>query len=149
MTDPTKSIWILGLDPGMTTGWALAGLVKEKYEWKKTGEVKFNGFDDFLKKAIPKVDVVCCEDFVIRTNVRRWDATRLTSNNLVTAKLVGRVEFACSYFEKPLFKYEPNTKRMGYTMNSLVYKPGSTDRMRHQFDAMSVVRVHLRKVYDI
>lgn len=143
---------ILGLDPGMTTGWAVAEVTETRswgYRWVKTGDVKYKQFNAFVYKAIGHVDLVVCEDFVIRTNVKSWNATRLTDNNLEIKGMVGRVEAFCWLHKKPLVKYEAKEKRLGYTLNGMKYEPNSKKQARHQHDAMAHVRLVMRRKFDI
>lgn len=140
---------ILGLDPGGTTGWALATCFPEQktFEWNKRGEINRSGFNRFLRGAISKVDCVACEDFIILPQEKRWNATRDTANTLPTAKLVGRVEFACWHYGKELMIFPPGRKPMGYKLNGLTYVKGKKNM--HEFDAMAHARLLIREKWNI
>lgn len=140
---------VLGLDPGGTTGWALATVVPEerKFEWVKKGGVPMAGFNTFLRNALQKVDCVACEDFIILPQEKRWNATREKANNLYTAKLVGRVQFACWFFGKELMIFPPSRKPFGYKLNGLTYVKGKKNM--HDYDGMAHARLFMREKWNI
>ena len=143
MTLPTSnqsSIFrVLGLDPGGLTGYCISVVEpkKRKFTWDMDyqGECPTNKFNAMLKKLVPMVDYVVCEDFRIDTRVKDWNVTRETSNDLFVAKLVGRVQFACSVYGKPIILYLPAEKPFGYKKAGLPYVKGK--KGTHTWDSMA------------
>lgn len=136
-SNPSSTYRVLGLDPGGTTGWSVAevDLDAKKFVWLKRGEVSHSEFNRFIAKAIPKVDYVACEDFVIQTEVEGWNNTRQKSNDLFVAKMVGRVQFACFTYSTALILYLPRDKPLGYKKAGLPYVKGK--KGTHTWDSMA------------
>lgn len=140
---------LLGLDPGGTTGFAFCEFSGDRasIKWLEIGEVSGSDLGLWLRRSVPLVDVVVCEDFVIRPYVKKWESTTTRSNDAGTAKLVGKVQLACEWLKKPLFMYLPSDKRVGYNTLGLTYVQGKKNM--HRQDAMSHVSFHIHKVYKV
>ena len=141
MTSPiskaSSTFKVLGLDPGGLTGYSVSQVnpAERKFSWIKKGELTRKEFNQFLKRAVSVVDYVVCEDFVIDTRVEGWDNTRQKSNDLFVAKMVGRVQFACFMYKKPLAIYQPAEKPLGYKKAGLPYVKGK--KGTHIWDSMA------------
>lgn len=132
----TSSFKVMAFDPGHTTGVALATVTKDppSLRWK-TKSVPALQLKQFLKDNIEKADFVVCELFIINTNVKGWNATRNTSNDLPVANMVGWIEYAAFLHNKPFIKQRPSDKPAGYRKAGLQYVKGKQGT--HEFDAMA------------
>ncbi len=143
---------ILGIDPGMTTGWSLA--VKDSaylggFKWIKGGDVKYKDFEDFFYPRVPKVDLVVCEDYVLNPKVQKWAPAAAMYNRLITKELVGVIRAFCWIHKVRLILQESKIKPMGYQLNGLPYVKNSRNSKRHEWDAMAHIRNLLRVEFDI
>ncbi len=144
---------ILGIDPGMTTGWAVAKVHEpDHFEWIVISDplgIKYRDFNEWLWKTVPKVDLVICEDYVLNPKVKKWTAAATMYNPLLTKGLVGRIEIACWHFEKKLILQEAHIKPFGFTLNKIRYPNKPSDPMRHHYDAKAHIRYYLRQEFAI
>jgi hypothetical protein len=145
---------VLGIDPGMTTGWAVAAIseARDTFKWLtiSTPEgIPYSGFNDWLWKTVPKVDLVIAEDYVLDPRVKKWDGARNMKNSLLTKGLVGRIELTCWHFHVNLVLQEAKVKPNGFRMNKIKYPNNPRDPMRHYYDAKAHIRHYLRMEFDI
>lgn len=134
----------MGLDPGGTTGFGILRWDGTKVQWLDCGSVSAAKLGTWLRKQVPLVDEVACETFTINTNVQAWSNTRNRSNDLPTARLVGKIELACEWLNKPLHMFPPSQKPFFYTLNGMKYVKGK--KGMHMEDGMAHARGLLRKL---
>jgi len=133
---------VLGIDPGITTGYAIVQGPHDSPAWftlPKVGSVRITKvgkkyvFDKFyeLLDALPwdKLTHVVCEDFIMRPGFREQNWT-----SLETAKMIGMVMRECHTHSTPCIIQQPNLKRVGERLSGLKRKSDS-DPTRHYIDA--------------
>lgn len=145
---------ILGLDPGLTTGWAVAKLSEDHktFKWLEISDplgVKYRDFNEWLWKTVPKVDLVIAEDYVLNPVVTKWKGAASMYNPLLTKGLVGRIELTCWHFRVKLVLQESKVKPFGFKLNKIPYPNKPRDPMRHYYDAKAHIRYYLRQEYSI
>ena len=140
---------VLGIDPGKTTGWAILtfDLPLVSVELFGIGEIDEKFFNQWLDAVIPTVDYVVVEDFIINPNVKAWANTTSKINNTNTAKLIGRIQYACHIHSKPVDLQSPSDKPFAYTLIGLPYVQGK--KKQHSNDAQAHARLWLRKKFRL
>lgn len=142
---------ILGVDPGLTTGYAIWDT--ESQAWLSLGELKTkpseldkSGVLVFLNEYKgPHIDVIAIENYIQRPNFRS------NNNNhhhfwtdQTTAKIIGTFLLFSSLHQCKYDEQEPSVKPIGYKMANLTYVPGK--KGTHIADAMAHARYYELKI---
>ena len=141
---------ILGIDPGKATGWAILQFeLNDRTSVVEfgQGEVQEKYFNEWLDAVIPTIDFVVAEDFIINPHVKAWANTTSKINNTDTAKLIGRIQYACHLHMKSLSLQPPSDKPFAYTLIGLQYVQGK--KKQHANDAKAHARLWLRKEFRL
>lgn len=138
---------VMGLDPGKTTGFAIAqvNLTKKNYKWVEVGEVPIQEFSPWLSNH-KYLSWITVEDFTLRPG-KKTEFLNQGWTNLETAKLVGRVEQFCFENVIKCRVPQPAEKPFGYKLAGIPYVPGK--KGTHKWDAMAHCCNLIRRVWKI
>ena len=132
---------ILGIDPGITNGFALAlvNIVDKTIEWK----VWETHIDEFsLHLGVHEPDIVVIEDFILRPD-KRTEFMNKGFTSLETAKLVGRAEQWCYEHGRVCSIAQASDKKFAYSLLGETYVKGKKNM--HKMDAKAHARHYIRK----
>lgn len=118
----SKPCYILGIDPGKNTGYALIKLEGRKIQPTGIQGVDKNESINSIKELMPQVDIVVIEDFLIRPDKARKG--NFDYNNMVAPRVIGKVELLCELNETQLEKQPASVKPPAYGYANLKYVPG-------------------------
>ena len=113
---------ILGVDPGKNTGWALISLDDRKITPTGKQGVDKNESITSIQNMIGEVDIVVCEDFLVRPNKARQG--NFDYNNMVAPRVIGKIELLCEITGTTLVKQPASVKPPAYGVANLKYVPG-------------------------
>lgn len=145
--DPGSTVKVLGLDPGLTTGWCLLRVSPSERKVLKIryGEVKLEKFSPWLI-SLKNLEWIAVEDFILR-DTQKTKFMNQGWHTLETAKLVGRVEHHCIEHGIKYRVAQPAEKPFGYKLAGLPYIPGK--KGTHSWDAAAHAYNLIRRVYTI
>lgn len=142
---------ILGVDPGLTTGYAFWDT--ESQVWLSVGELKTKPSSLEESEILPflqnyegsKVNIVAIENYIQRPNFRS------NNNNhhhfwtdQTTAKIIG-IFCMWSFLNNSIYdEQEPSIKPVGYKIAKMTYVPGK--KGTHIADAMAHARYYEHKI---
>lgn len=139
---------VLGIDPGLTSGFALWD--SEKQAWLNAGEIKLareiqlfkSSFADWLF-AQQGLDVIVVENYIQRPNfmAKNKETPHELWTKQTTAKLIGMVHMMGRFLEIPVVEQEPSIKPVGYGVAQIKYVPGK--KSTHITDAMAHARYYI------
>lgn len=139
--------YILGIDPGETSGFALAelDLPTRGITWPLIWEVDITEFSENLN-YFKLVSLITCEDFTLRPD-KQSEFLNRGYTSLKTAKLVGRVEQFGFVNGIPVRTPQAAEKPFAYKLIGLTYVKGKKDM--HMADSKAHARNAIRKVWSI
>ena len=147
-SDPRK--YILGIDPGKTSGFAIYSLIpkeRDSLKFERWWEVNISDYSPTLE-GLTFVTKVGIEDFILRPTGKGSFLTKGKGyHTLDTAKLIGRVEQWAYTNKIQCVVNQPAEKPMGYKMAKLPYVAGKQGT--HMMDAAAHARLTIRKVYQL
>lgn len=145
--DNLHSFDVLGIDPGITSGFALAtvNIQKQSVSFIPSWEVPIGDFSSWLKQY-KDVEVIVVEDFVLRPD-KKTEFMNKGFTSLETAKLVGRVEQFCFEHDIKRFLAQASDKAFAYKLIGETYVKGK--KGMHKLDAKAHARHYVRRRWSI
>jgi hypothetical protein len=149
LQEPRKAV-ILGIDPGLTSGLAVAilDLQTKEIEWPLLAECSIGVFSENLQLLHDEYifDFMVCEDFTLRPDTRS-DFLSKGFTSLETAKLVGRVEQFCFTNSIGCSTPQASDKKFAYKLIGMEYVRGKKNM--HKWDAKAHARLFIRRHWSI
>lgn len=126
MIEITVPCYVLGVDPGKSTGYALIKVVDGRIEPTGVQGVAKNESVKELEPLLRQADVVVVEDFKVRPTMARKG--RFDYNDMVAPRVIGKVELLCEIHEKTMVKQQASLKPPAYGMANLKYVKGKKNQ---------------------
>lgn len=149
MESEEKKIRILGIDPGIISGFALleCQLSTRQIEWPLVTQVKIEQYSPFLDSLVPlQLSLISCEDFTLRPG-KQTEFLDKGFTSLETAKLVGRTEQFAHTNQIRIVTPQASNKPFAYKLIGMTYVKGKKNM--HKFDAKAHARHALRQFWSI
>ena len=130
-----KSVKILGVDPGKTTGWAT---ITVNDETKKIGPGLFGNCTDTslveINEHVAWADVVVYEGFWVRPDLAK--AGGFDWGKMTAEEAIGSLRTLCKLNQNtPMVEQQPAQRVPGYSFAGMVYKKGA--KGKHWQDAFA------------
>lgn len=149
-TQESKTVALLGLDPGLTSGLAVAlvNLQTKEIEWPLLTSCPISSFSETIQQLFDEYvfDYIVCEDFTLRPD-KRSEFLNQGFTSLETAKLVGRVEQFCFTNGIVCSTPQASDKPFAYKLIGMTYVKGKKNM--HKWDAKAHARLFIRKQWSI
>lgn len=132
--------YIIGVDPGKTTGWAVftEGGLKQVGESKGT-----KNFIAWLSEwAIPESILWVVEDYKVRP-AKMQGGFQHNWSNVQPARIIGMIEYVSTVYEHGFVLQQPSIKPVGYGQMGGNYKKGK--KGMHMQDAAAHVVYYVNK----
>ena len=126
---------VLGLDPGVTTGWALVEVIDNKIDFKSWGETKDMEMIE-IADIVEESDYVVYEEWV--TDPRHARRGAFNQNKMPAARVIGSIRTLYRLTKKPsdrIVKQYNHQKPVAYGLAGMKYQKGK-QRM-HKQDALA------------
>lgn len=132
--------YILGVDPGLTTGWSLVDMVTgEEHSWL---HIEFRRMVDHLLVSHAKeydIAVIVIEDFALLGG----KALAQTGSKFETCQVIGMFKLWAGRTDTPVFMQPPSIKPIAQGFSGV--KPKGAHHLSHHIDAFNHAIFWLRK----